>query len=209
MKNKKFIIFDYDGVLADSLGVALEIFQELQEEYGLPEMKTKEDVRRFHDRNAIEEMKQLGLSEDKIREFLTRVRSSLIEKQDKVKFFPGIAEVVQEFHSRRYVLVIVTSNHSGAVKFFLKKNGLEECFKDIKGGEQEASKYKKFNDLIQKLGMDKKNTHAIGDTMGDISEAKKAGISAVAVSWGWHKKDRLVQMSPDFIFDKPKELLIL
>ncbi len=34
-----------------------------------------------------------------------------------------------------------------------------------------------------------------------------AGIKTVAVTWGWHNRERLAAAHPDFIVDKPLELL--
>ena len=46
-------------------------------------------------------------------------------------------------------------------------------------------------------------------TVGDILEARAAGVRSVAVTWGWHDRERLVAVSPDFIVDTPERLLSL
>jgi phosphoglycolate phosphatase len=47
----------------------------------------------------------------------------------------------------------------------------------------------------------------IGDTVGDIKEARAAGVWTVAVTWGWHSRERLLAARPDFLVDTPEELL--
>ena len=48
--------------------------------------------------------------------------------------------------------------------------------------------------------------YLIGDTVGDIIEAKKAGIKSTAVTWGFQDRDRLLAMGPDFIVDTPEDI---
>ena len=36
-----------------------------------------------------------------------------------------------------------------------------------------------------------------------------AGVRTVAVTWGWHTRDRLTLSDPDLIIDSPAELLQL
>ena len=36
---------------------------------------------------------------------------------------------------------------------------------------------------------------------------KKSNVKTVAVGWGWHDKDQLKIVSPDFIIDNPRDLL--
>jgi phosphoglycolate phosphatase len=58
-----------------------------------------------------------------------------------------------------------------------------------------------------KYGIDRERTFYIGDTTGDILEAREAGVQTVAVTWGWHSREKLVAVHPDFLVDRPEELL--
>ena len=53
----------------------------------------------------------------------------------------------------------------------------------------------------------KDQTYYVGDTTGDIREAKTAGVRTVAVAWGWHSRERLLAAQPEFVVDKPEDLL--
>ncbi len=55
------------------------------------------------------------------------------------------------------------------------------------------------------IGADR--TYYIGDTAGDVREAKQAGVKAVAVTWGWHSRETLEAAGPDFIVQEPEDLL--
>jgi phosphoglycolate phosphatase len=47
----------------------------------------------------------------------------------------------------------------------------------------------------------------VGDTVGDIVEARQAGVPSVAVTWGWHSEERLLAASPDVVAHDPQELV--
>jgi phosphoglycolate phosphatase len=55
--------------------------------------------------------------------------------------------------------------------------------------------------------MKKEKTFYVGDTVGDIKEARLAGVKTVAVTWGWHNKERLEMASPDYVIETPDDLL--
>lgn len=46
----------------------------------------------------------------------------------------------------------------------------------------------------------------IGDTAGDISEGKQAGVETIGVSWGYNTKEQISDAKPDFIADTVEEL---
>ncbi|MGZ3648342.1 MAG: HAD family hydrolase [Syntrophales bacterium] len=47
----------------------------------------------------------------------------------------------------------------------------------------------------------------MGDTTGDIKEARLAGVRTVAVTWGWHSKEKLETVRPDYLIETVKDLL--
>ena len=49
----------------------------------------------------------------------------------------------------------------------------------------------------------------VGDTKGDMIEGKKAGALTVAVTWGWHTREKLADASPDHMVHTPAELVTL
>ena len=61
--------------------------------------------------------------------------------------------------------------------------------------------------MLLRLSFGKDKVFYIGDTVGDIMEAKKAGVKSIAASWGYHKRECLVNCSPDILIDKPGDLI--
>ena len=134
------------------------------------------------------------------------MRDALLENQDKIKPFNGIADVLNDL-SKENKLFIVTSNETQVVEKYLKSQNLFYFFKEIYGSDKGASKIEKIIKI--KEGNPGFNYFYVGDTQGDILEGKKSGVKTVAVTWGWHKKEQLKEVSPDFLIDKPSDFLKL
>jgi len=49
----------------------------------------------------------------------------------------------------------------------------------------------------------------VGDTVGDVLEARAAGVGTVGVAWGWHGVERLRRVKPDRMVHAPSDLLDL
>jgi phosphoglycolate phosphatase len=45
--------------------------------------------------------------------------------------------------------------------------------------------------------------------VGDIKEGRLAGVTTVAVTWGWHSKEKLQAAGPDLLVEEPEGLLTL
>jgi len=75
------------------------------------------------------------------------------------------------------------------------------------GSDAAYSKEEKIRLAMYLFGIGQDQIYYIGDTAGDIREARNAGVHAVAVSWGWHSRERIEAVAPDFIADRPEDLL--
>ena len=195
------IIFDYDGVIADSKEIFMKYFLEACRKYGVG-ISTEEEFLRLYEGNVYESMLSMGLSEEKIRSIVYHMRRGLIENRKSIRIFPGIKEVIEEISS--YPLFIVTSNDTEVVKNFLREWDMD-YFHEIIGSDREVSKVKKLRYIMEKYPG---YTHFfVGDTVGDIKEGKKAGTKTVAAAWGWHSAERLMKARPDYIIKSPLQIL--
>ena len=62
-------------------------------------------------------------------------------------------------------------------------------------------------ELMEKMQVKPEEVLYVGDSLVDIKTAQNSSLKAVSVSWGFVDKDRLVQAKPDYIIDKPDELI--
>ena len=45
----------------------------------------------------------------------------------------------------------------------------------------------------------------VGDSAADLEAGREAGMRIVAVSWGYQRKEDLMQIAPDYFFDAPQQ----
>jgi len=105
------------------------------------------------------------------------------------------------------MLIVVSSNSIYAINLILSKYKFDHYFQDILGYEFSFGKSEKIIHFMKEFKIKEDKTYYIGDTTGDIKEAKKAKVKTVAVTWGWHSKKKLKATNPDYLIDTPEELL--
>jgi phosphoglycolate phosphatase len=197
-------IFDFDGVIVDSLGLYEKSVHLCLEAVGQPPIRDREEFLSLFDDNFYEAIARRGVD---VREF-TKVSAAVVPtlSYDGVTVFPGLVPVLQKLRAGKR-FVIVSSNSSRAIRLILERNGLEHCFDDILGYEFMFSKREKIVHTLREFGTDGDQSYYIGDTKGDIKEARSAGVRTIGVTWGWHPRERLEEARPDFLIDAPEELL--
>jgi len=204
---KKLLIFDYDGTLVDSLDVMTIVINKLIKSSRPNNPLSKEEVANIFNVNFYEGMKNLGIDEKVIKNYSNEAKY-FIKYKHEIKPFEGILEVIKKL-SQENTIVIISSNTTKVIEVFLKDTELEHYVKEIIGIEKETSKVKKIEYCKIKYGIENEFIFYVGDTTGDVIEGKKAQVKTVAVTWGFHDKEKLEKEQPDFMVEKPNDLLKL
>ena len=199
-------IFDFDGVIVDSLGLYEKSVNVCLETMGLPPISNRSEFLTLFDDNFYEAIARRGVH---VGEF-TKVAASVAPTldYDSVRPFPELIPVLKKLRKGKR-FVIISSNSSHAIRLILKKYSLDRCFDDILGYEFMLSKCEKILHAMKAFGADRERSYYIGDTKGDIKEARSAGVKTIGVTWGWHPRERLAEAGPDYLIDSPEELLKL
>ncbi|MCX7816078.1 MAG: HAD family hydrolase [Syntrophales bacterium] len=203
----KLLLFDFDGVIVDSLHVYSKAVKWCLERIGKPLISSTEDYLNLFEENFYEALERRGVD---LTAFLTALKeySTLVNYYENVNVIPGILPVLEEL-SHNNILAIISSNSRGAIERIFSRFSVGKFFKSIMGSDDSYSKKNKMEKLMAVYGISKNDTLYIGDTAGDIREGKLAGVITVGVAWGWHPKDRLENVKPDYIVNSPEELLKL
>lgn len=194
------IIFDFDGVIADTFDIALQLSREMD---GHP--FTPEEYRRLFDGNLFavaDTMKLPTFATDERRRYFAKIYGERIHHG---LVYPGMTDVLAHCAGRS-LLHIVSSGGETVIRGVLAAANCEKYFDKILGFETHSSKVHKF----RMLGVDENeadNHLFITDTLGDLLEAKEVGMPAIAVSWGYHDASRLSRGNPRAIVHTPNELL--
>lgn len=196
------LLFDYDGVIVDSLEVFMERVISTCKRYGSHNIHSKEDFLNLFNGNFYEKLLESGIPEDKFPRMILDFQTGL-EEQKNIKLFDGIREMLEKL-SKENRLIIITSNSTRVIEESLELKNIT-CFEEILGADKETSKVKKIE--MMKSKHEGCSLYYIGDTRGDILEGKKAGIKTIAVTWGWHSRDQLREEQPDLMVDSPQTLV--
>jgi phosphoglycolate phosphatase len=83
------ILWDYDGVLVDSLEVEKEFFTVACQEAGIEEIRSFEDLSKLCEGNYYEECMKAGIDLRKVEEAIEILEKKIIESGCEINFFSG------------------------------------------------------------------------------------------------------------------------
>jgi phosphoglycolate phosphatase len=202
----KLFLFDFDGVIVDSLDVYEKTVTDCLKDIDQPLLRSREEFLELFEDNFYESLKNKGID---LNVFMKASEDILAQVKIKdMKPFPQIAPVIEELH-KKHCLIVVSSNDYTSIKEALDYFNYDDYFKDILGSDFMFSKKEKILYAAKKYNVALQDIYYIGDTTGDIKEGKQAGVKTVGVTWGWHSKEKMAAAGPDYLFDKPQELLQL
>ena len=204
MRERNLLLFDFDGVLADSLDLYAEAVARCLLRIGTPIVKNREDYLALFEGNFYESMAAKGVDLAAFAGAAKEILPGL--DYDAMKPFDGLIPVLEALRKEN-LLVVISSNGFRTISRMLDLFGFDRFFEGILGSDFLFSKKEKIAHALAKYGIDRRRTFYIGDTTGDILEAREAGVRTVAVTWGWHSREKLVAARPDFLVDRPEDLL--
>lgn len=192
MLKYKLVIFDFDGTLADSFAVLLEIWEIAAKRHGFKSF-SRSDLERLRGRSAREIIAEAGLPWWKL-PFVTRhMRVLMRERIDKVRLFDGVETILKTLKSEGLKIAIVTSNSRENVERVLGAEGI--AFIDHLGcGASIFGKKPKTRSAIKAFSVSSKEVLCVGDEIRDAEVAKELGLDFAAVSWGYTNPEYLERL---------------
>jgi len=201
----KVIIFDFDGTLADTIDILLNITNRLSSELGF-KSATKEELAQLSNLTSWQILRYSGISIFKFPLLIRKLKAELRSEIPTIQLFAGIKEVLLELTKLGFQLGIITSNSRENVLALLEINGLQGTFTFIYSGST-FGKHKVINKWLKKEHINPEEVIYVGDETRDIDAARKTGIKIIAVTWGFNSKSALAAQNPDFLIERPQELI--
>ncbi len=198
MPRYQLAIFDFDGTLADSFAWFCSVVNQTADKFGFLRIEDG-DIEAFRDLNVRTIMEKLGLPAWKLPQIATYMRSLQAQQIDQILPFPGAADMLADLRSGGMRIAVVSSNAEANIRNVL---GPAAAMVDRFGcGSSLWGKPAKFKAAVKAFGIPPGAAIGIGDEVRDIQAARKAGIAAGAVTFGYNSVGALIAAEPDHRFD--------
>jgi phosphoglycolate phosphatase len=119
--------------------------------------------------------------------------------------YAGIAELLEALSARGVAMAVCTSKKEEFAEQILQLFGLRQHFRFVSGGAGQP-KWEQMAALREK-GLVGERSLMVGDRVFDMHAAHKNGLAAAGVLWGYGSREELEAESPQFLCEKPEDLL--
>ncbi len=207
----KYILFDWDGCLVDTLPIWYQGMKRGLLNYGI-DASDREIKKGFQTWNFFIEM---GVSDLSL--FTGIVYEYVMSCLDDVRFNDGAFEFLEQAKSRDVKTAIVTSTERSNVLPVLSRLDAEGCF-DCIVARMDVKNLKPHPDPINMaldvLGGKRADTLMVGDSLSDIQSGKNAGINTAWYLPEYNReyhlnRQEICDASPDMIISHMSELINL
>ncbi|MEO6513468.1 MAG: HAD hydrolase-like protein [Candidatus Saccharimonadales bacterium] len=207
----KVVIFDFDGTIADTFPVVLDIFHKVQRR-AVPLTKEEEILMRgaalmqVKLRVVIKAAARLDIPFWRL-PFVFAISQLLLKKRmNEVQSYPGVAELIKKLASDGDELFIVSTNSTGNIRRFLKSQDLSDHFVKIYGNVRPRNKAKVIRHIVRWRNASPGHVWFVGDEDRDVAAGHAADVPALAVTWGYNDLDQLKQAQPTHTVTSAAEL---
>lgn len=197
--HNKYVIFDFDGTLADTYQLAIDHLNQLGKKYNLMHVSALE----FRDYPLKEALKRAGVKWYQIYDIVKEFKNVMAGKAHMMKPYTGLIEQLHQLKQDGYRLGIMTSNSTVLVESFLIKHQID-LFDFIYSGSSLFAKNRLIRTIRYRLGTPK--ILYIGDEVRDIQAMHKAQVPLITVSWGWDSPNLLASYRPEILIETVGDL---
>jgi len=213
---RKAILFDLDGTLVDTLPDIAAIMNAVLAEQGFP-IRATEDYRGFLGWGS-RELSRRSLPPQARTEMYIAATDAGMRKRyaaEPVRHsrpYPGVTETLQALNGRGFDLAVLSNKPDPLVRLVLERLFPGIPFA-VMYGAREGVPHKPDPAaalaIARKLAAEPEDCLFVGDSEVDMQTALNAGMTAVAVSWGYRDAAALRDAGASHILDRPADLLDL
>lgn len=210
MKNIKYIIFDFDGTIADTLPFSFQKFLEIAKILHLDDFSERQIIKEIRSKSYQEllkgSFKRAWLKLPYVVSMIKNMQIELEKEMENIKFFPRVKKFLFDLRNKGYKLAVISSNRIENINKFISFNKID-IFDFVHGKTDLFGKEGYLNKFLKDFKLDRSEVIYIGDEIRDVEACKKAGIKMIGVSWGLHTIEALKKNGVDYIVKKPEEIL--
>lgn len=182
------IVFDFDGVLVDSVEIKTKAFARIFESEG-PEVVKR--VVAYHLENGglsrtekfsyyYSQILQRPLPADELDELCKRFQDLVFEEVVKAPWVAGAPAVLDHCRARDYLLFVVSGTPEEEIRLITERRGISSYFSGIYGSP--TKKEALLRAILKRYGLAPEQVLYIGDSRIDYEAAREVGVYFLAVA---------------------------
>lgn len=200
-------IFDFDGVLADSSALCLDLLRRFQAARSGPPVPD-DFWERLDDISFPAMARSLEVGEEERAGFVERLFAEMAADAYRPALFAGVDGVLPAL-ARNGPIAILSASPLVVIENALERAGLSGVVQAIRDGSDLIGKAAKLPGLLDQFGVSAGRAVMIGDAVSDIRAGQANGMCTAAVTWGWQSRARLKAAGPDWLLTEVAGLLSL
>jgi phosphoglycolate phosphatase len=201
-----FVLWDFDGTLADTFSCMVSAYNVLAGRRGFRPLNDPQAAR---DLDPMGLLRTLGIPLLRGPSLMTSLLASVRRDMPSVRLFPGVTEVLDALAQAGCRMSVLSSNSRDNILACLQANGVAERFDSIIGYRRLFGKSEGMRRFVKARAAVGQRAIYVGDEVRDIAAARKAGVDVAAVTWGYNTAALLAKHAPDYLIERPEQLLTL
>jgi len=180
------IIFDFDGVLAESINVKTEAFIKLFEQFG--EEVVKKVVKHHIENGGISRYKKIRyyyseylnkeLSEKEVNEIAEKFSNLVLDKVTNSQWVKGAKDFLEKNY-KKIDFFVISGTPQEELELIINKRNMKKYFKEVYGTP--ATKPEIAKRIINEYKYNRKKLLFIGDSLSDYLASKEENIPFLGV----------------------------
>lgn len=211
---RRGVIFDLDGTLADTLGTITAGLNQGLAALGLPRHPAARIRRMVGEGVQVLCEKALPADRQELSDVLVeRVLAFYLEHPTHdARLYPGIARLLHELAEAEAILAVLSNKPDLATLKTVDGLGIGGYFARVLGKRDDLPRKPDPTSvrwILEQLALAPDEVLYVGDTPIDMQTAAAAGLTSVAVTWGFRSRAELLAAAPCHVVDHPREIVPL
>jgi phosphoglycolate phosphatase len=198
------LLWDFDGTLADTLASSLQLYNELAVRHGFRPVADAQAARGL---TPLQFLRDHGIPMTKAPLLMREIRAAHRKHMADTPLFDSLLPVLEAIRQSGRCMGILSSNSRGNILACLRANHVEGLFDPVISYSRLLGKARPLRRVLRTGDLAGGDVLYVGDEVRDIEAAREAGVAVAAVTWGFNARDLLADHSPDYLIDRPEQLL--